>query len=80
MHTVAILFRADQTAVRRMVSASIGTLTEHRGRIRLDAQIDDLPAFARDLARLPLDFEIVKPKALKTALLSHVQHLLQAHG
>jgi len=79
-HTVAILFRADQAAVRRVMPASIGTLTAHRGRIRLDAQIDDLAAFARDLARLALEFEIVKPRALKTALLSHVQHLLQAHG
>jgi predicted DNA-binding transcriptional regulator YafY len=79
-HVVVLLFRAEKAAVRRAIPASMGTLTEQRGRIRLDAQIDDLPAFSRDLARLPLEFEIVKPKALKTALVAHLQRLLESHG
>ncbi|MBI3532193.1 MAG: WYL domain-containing protein, partial [Burkholderiales bacterium] len=68
-------------AVRRAISASLGTLTPQRGgSIRVDAQIDDLEAFARDLARLNLDFDIVKPKALKTALSDHLRRMLAAHG
>lgn len=79
-HAVVLLFRAERAAVRRAMPASIGTLAAQGARIRLDAQIDDLPAFARDLARLAMEFEIVRPKALKTALLAHLQHLLQSHA
>lgn len=80
-HAVVLRFRADAAAVRRAISASLGTLTALRGgSIRVDAQIDDLEAFARDLARLNLDFDIVKPKALKTALSDHLRRMLAAHG
>ena len=79
-HTVALVFRAEMAAVQRVMSASIGRLTRQGDCIRLDAQIDDLPAFARDLARLPMAFDIVKPKALQTALRTHLLHLLEVHG
>ena len=62
------------------IPSSIGKLAKERGHIRLDAQADDLDWFARELARLKLAFEIIQPKALKTALLVHVQRLLQGHG
>lgn len=80
-HAVVLNFRADAAAVRRAIPASLGTLTAQRdGSIRVDAQIDDLHAFARDLARLNLDFDIIQPKALKTALSDHLRRMLAAHG
>lgn len=80
-HTVVLRFRADAADVRRAISASLGTLTVQRsGSIRVDAQIDDLDAFARDLARLNLDFDIVQPQALKTALSDHLRRMLAVHG
>jgi predicted DNA-binding transcriptional regulator YafY len=79
-HTVVLRLRADAAAVRRFIPASVGTLTADGQWTRVDAQIDDLPAFARDLAGLPLAFEIVQPQALTAALLAHVQGVLAAHA
>jgi len=77
-HTIVVRFAgAEMAVVRRAIPSSIGKLTQERGRIRLDAQADNLDWFARELARLDLDFEIVKPKALKTALFAHAQQLLR---
>jgi len=80
-HAVVVHFpQAEMAVVRRAIPSSIGKLTQKRGHIRLDAQADDLDWFARELARLKLAFEIIQPKPLKTALLVHVQRLLQGHG
>jgi predicted DNA-binding transcriptional regulator YafY len=80
-HTVVLRFRADLAVVRRAIPVSIGALTEQRGgSIRVDAQIDDLNAFARDLARLNLDFDIVKPKALKVALSDHLRRMADRYA
>ena len=80
-HAIVVRFaQADLAAVRRAVPSRMGKLTQQRGRIRLDAQADDLHWFARELARLGVEFEIVKPHALKTALAEHVRRLLLRHG
>lgn len=80
-HAVVVHFpQADMARVRRRIPSSMGKLTQERGRIRLDAQADELDWFARELARLDLDFEIVKPKALRTALAQHLQHILSRLG
>ncbi len=80
-HAIVVRFaQADMATLRCAIPSSIGKLTQERGRIRLDAQADDLDWFARELARLSLDFEIVKPKALTTALTRHVQQLLSRHA
>nr|WP_295785250.1 YafY family protein [Rhodoferax sp.] len=76
-HAIVVRFTdADMATVRRAIPSSIGKLAQERGRIRLDAQADDLNWFARELARLNVDFEIVKPKALKAVLFSHLEKLL----
>lgn len=79
-HTVAVRFDAELPAVRRVIPTSMGKLTAQKNGIRLDAQMDDLNSFARDLAGLGLPFKILQPPALKTALKQHLQQLLQAHG
>ncbi len=78
-HAIVVHFYDEYAKVRRAIPSSIGKLTEEAGCIRLDAQADDLTWFARELARLDLQFKITKPKALKTALVSHLQLLLQTH-
>ncbi len=80
MHTIVIRFKDEMQAVRRMIPASIGKLTQEKSAIRLDAQADSLDWFARELARLDLSFEIVKPKALKLALEAHLRRLLDAQS
>ncbi len=79
-HAIVVRFHASMAAVWRVIPSSIGKLTEQSGSIRLDAQADDLHWFARELSRLDLEFEIVKPKALKTALVLHLRELLKSHG
>ena len=79
-HAIVVRFHAGLAAVRRAIPPSIGKLSEQSGSIRLDAQADDLVWFARELSRLELAFEILKPKALKTALAKHLRQLLQSHG
>ena len=79
-HTIVVHFLAGMVAVRHVIPSSIGKLTEQAGSIRLDAQADDLHWFARELSRLDLEFEIVKPKALKAALMLHLRKLLHRHG
>ena len=80
-HAIVVRFaNAEMAAVRRAVPSSIGKLTQERGRIRLDAQADDLDWFARELARLGLEFDIAKPKALKVVLIRHLEKLLAKHN
>ncbi len=78
-HAIVVHFSGEFATVRRAIPSSIGKLTDLSGSIRLDAQADDLAWFAQELARLDLEFKIIKPKALKTALLSHLRQLLQNH-
>ncbi len=76
-HAIVVRFaQADMATVRRAIPPYIGKLTQERGRIRLDAQADDLDWFARELARLRLNFEIATPKALRLVLVTHLQNLL----
>lgn len=76
-HAIVVRFAdGDMAAVRRAIPSSLGKLTQVRGGIQLDAQADDLAWFARELARLSFDFEIVKPQSLKAALRQHAQHVL----
>ena len=79
-HAIVVRFKDAMPAVRRVIPVSIGKLTQEDGRIRLDAQADSLDWFARELARLDLAFEIVKPKALKVALEVHLRRLLNAQS
>jgi len=75
-----VLIDGELADVRRAIPASLGKLTAEPKGIRLDAQADDLDWFARELARLRFDFDIVKPAALRSALQRHLQRLLLAQG
>jgi hypothetical protein len=79
-HAITVMLECDITAARSSIPSSVGKLTEQADGIRLDAQADDLIWFARELARLPLPFKIVKPKALNTTLAAHLRQLLKTHG
>ncbi|MES2948630.1 MAG: YafY family protein [Pseudomonadota bacterium] len=80
-HAIVVRFvQVDMATLRRAIPSSIGKLTQERGGIRLDAQADDLDWFARELARLSQEFEIVEPQALKLALQAHARQLLRCHA
>jgi predicted DNA-binding transcriptional regulator YafY len=54
--------------VRRALFAAIGVFKPDGDGTLLLAQADDLDWFARELSRLPFDFEIRRPMSLRDAL------------
>ena len=75
-HAVEVQLATTLPEARRVVFTELGTLTESGRGVRLSGQTDDLGWFARELARLPFDFRIVKPIALRRALAEHGQTLI----
>ncbi len=76
-HEVEVMLDTDLDTARRFLRPELAQLQPARqGGVRMRAQIDELPWMARDLARLPFGFRIVKPAALKRALAEHVRGLL----
>jgi predicted DNA-binding transcriptional regulator YafY len=74
-HEVEVLLHTDLDTARRFLRPELAQLAPAPQGVRMRAQIDELPWMARDLARLPFGFRIVKPAALKHALAEHLQHL-----
>jgi predicted DNA-binding transcriptional regulator YafY len=74
-HAVEVLLHTDLPAAKRAVGAELGRLSAAPQGVRLSAQADDLDWMARELARLPFGFRIIKPKALRVALATHAQQL-----
>jgi predicted DNA-binding transcriptional regulator YafY len=67
-HAVEVLLLTDlQTAQRELFSA-FGVLEWTGEGVLLRSQADDLSWFAQELARLPFEFAIRKPAALRTAV------------
>jgi predicted DNA-binding transcriptional regulator YafY len=70
-----VLLKTDlQTAQRQLFSAA-GVLEWTGEHVLLRAQVDDVHWFARELSRLPFDFEIRQPAELREALESHAARL-----
>jgi predicted DNA-binding transcriptional regulator YafY len=67
-HAVEVLLHADLDRARRETLDAIGVFTPEAGGVRLSARTDDLDWFARELARVPFDFEVLSPAALREAV------------
>lgn len=73
---VEVLFETDlQTAQRELFSAA-GVLEWTGTGVLLRGQVDSLPWFARELARLPFDFQIRRPASLRHAVGAVARRLL----
>jgi predicted DNA-binding transcriptional regulator YafY len=79
-HAIVVQCDAPLADVRRAIAPSLGILHANGRGTRMDAQADDLAWFARELMRLPFAFRIVKPKALRAALVAHAHDLARLHG
>lgn len=79
-HAIEVLLRTDPVTAQRELFDAIGILEPVDGGLLLHAQADDLVWFARELARLPFDYEIRAPDALRTALRSCGQRLQRLAG
>jgi predicted DNA-binding transcriptional regulator YafY len=67
-HAVEVLLLTDLDRARRETFDSIGVFTPEGDAVRVSGQTDDLDWFARELARLPFDFAVLSPPALRAAL------------
>ncbi len=74
-HAIEVLLHADIAPAQREIFETIGVLEPVGDSTLLRAQADDLDWFARELSRLPFEFEIRQPDALRVALLAQVERL-----
>jgi predicted DNA-binding transcriptional regulator YafY len=76
-HQIEVLLHTDLVTARREVFAGIGLLEPFGTRVLLRAQADDLDWFARELSRLPFDFAVRAPDALRAAVSACARRLLR---
>jgi predicted DNA-binding transcriptional regulator YafY len=74
---VEVLLKTGLDAARRELPRTIGILEPAAEGALLFAQTDDLAWFARELARLPFDFQIRRPRELRQALRKCARELLR---
>ncbi|MBC7918652.1 MAG: YafY family transcriptional regulator [Rhodoferax sp.] len=78
-HAAEVVLHASLEQATDVLYAELGTLEALKlgrgARVLLRSEVDDLDWFARELARLPFRFEVRKPVALRTTLLTLAKHL-----
>jgi predicted DNA-binding transcriptional regulator YafY len=85
-HAVQVQLKTDAATARAELFDAIGLFVPRADGVLLYSQTDDLAWYARQLARLSFDFEILQPPALHqalqaqaTRLLALAQHQTQTH-
>jgi predicted DNA-binding transcriptional regulator YafY len=76
--SIEVLLATDMESARRNHFAAFGVLECGAGGVLLRSQADDLDWFARELARLPFDYEIRHPEQLRDAVAALARRLLNA--
>jgi predicted DNA-binding transcriptional regulator YafY len=76
-YSPVVLLKTDLDTARRALFPAAGVLEWTPEGVLLRAQADDLLWFARELARLPFDFEIREPAELREVLASVARQLLE---
>ena len=76
-HSVEVLLRTDLQTAQRELFPAAGVLEWTGQGVLLRSEVDSLPWFARELARLPFDVEIRRPAALRRALRALAELLLE---
>jgi len=74
---VEVLLRTDLETARRGLCPAVGLLEWTGQAVRLRGEVDDVEWFARELARLPFAFEVVRPATLRAALRSVAERLIR---
>jgi predicted DNA-binding transcriptional regulator YafY len=72
---IEVLLHADLASAGKLLPLALGVLEPRGAATLLRTSADDLLWFARQLAALPVAFEIRKPAALRTALARHARRL-----
>ena len=76
-HRVEVLLHTDLAKAREAFPPAIGLLEPADGGVLLRVRTDDLAWFARQLARVPFEFEIRTPQRLRKELVAHAARLQQ---
>src|SRR5690348_7054927 len=74
-HRVEVLLHTDMAKAREAFSPAMGLLEAAEGGVLLRVRTDDLAWFARQLARVPFDFDIRTPRQLRKELLAQAARL-----
>jgi len=74
-HSVEVLLEADLATVQKFLVPYVGVIECVDEGVLLRAQADDLDWIARELTRLPFDFQVRTPQALRQALGRAVKRL-----
>jgi predicted DNA-binding transcriptional regulator YafY len=74
-HRVEVLLRTELARARDAFSPAIGLFEASDDGVLLRVRTDDLAWFARQLARVPFEFEIRTPQGLRKELLAHAARL-----
>ena len=77
--SIEVQLETDLESAQRELFPAIGVLEPHRDAVLLRSQADDLNWFARELARLPWPFEVIKPAELIHAVVRHAKVLISRH-
>lgn len=80
VHRVEVLLRTELAKAREAFSPAIGLFESLDDGVLLRVRTDDMAWFARQLARVPFDFEIRTPQQLRKELLAHAARLQKLAG
>jgi predicted DNA-binding transcriptional regulator YafY len=73
-----VLLLTDPVTAGRQIFPALGILEPHFDGVLLRAEVENLDWLARELARLPFDFRIERPAALREAIATIGKRLLHA--
>ncbi|MBK7538059.1 MAG: YafY family transcriptional regulator [Myxococcales bacterium] len=76
--TIEVWLDTSEDVARQELFPAAGVLEQTAAGLVLHSQADDLAWFARELARLPFRFQILRPVALTRALVAHARRLTAA--
>jgi predicted DNA-binding transcriptional regulator YafY len=79
-HAVEVLLHADLDRARRETLDAFGVFAPEGDAVRLSAQTESLDWFARELSRLPFDFVVLAPAALRAAVRRQGERLRRLAG
>ena len=79
-HSVRVLLHASAELVRELVNPAVGTISDEDASCTLSLETDDLDWAARYLVYLNVDFDVLAPAELTTALHDLGSWLTSRHG
>lgn len=77
IYSIELVLKTDEATARQHIYTAMEVVEILEGSVRVRNQVDDLDWFARQLAYLPFNFEIVRPDELRAAVRECAQRLMR---